>query len=960
MMRPSIQAVSALRGMAVLHAGWLDKWPVSGWGRQARRFFVLRGCAIEYYADDSTSAPAKGVYTLSFDSSVKAGDAFKFTVHTSDGHTLQLRAADAADQEAWLAAIRDVIGALREECGDDAEGAGHAATEDAMREGELHEVQYDLGGFAVPGFGTELSPRRGDAVGDEADEKEEEKGDFFAGDFLEDMVDVVIDDDGGGDAPWDGAGSPCDLPFRQRQVPVSVSVALIGYYKERKQALAGARGRDMLLRKPSGLPQKPGYLSRPSLSPPPSPRHSEGLLSNGPIYTKDRSTLFGGGSGSGPATPDGDAKGGSVRWKFKATKKDFMKLTSGDDAPKEPRGDNMRVLEKWAEVFAKWITLSAARVGDRRMLGLSLAWLDRAKPGIDKDEPNLLRAACRHKHIECVRYLVEERGVDVNGTNGSGAPVVWFCLLGLHAEEARVKAASECFHYLLERGADPTVLNAWGQNIMFWMARTNSPKIGRFMQYMEDFVIVDKQGKERRIDPCQRDKFGSSIMHTAVLYGNRYLVAHLLEKSFCADLLCRSDWAGALDMISDLGLAEDEHITARNSWPGRGLMAAARRLSPLGVAILHNQEAVAQLLVAVSPSTPGGCARRAAVFRDDNEDLALLARAWPSLVPAVLDATDVTVDEQAAGGYVVQTLRLHDWFGDPATRNVYDTPLAILSRSGRPEVLAHPVANLVIHMKWKLFGQRMYIMQLLRYAVVLVSYFLGFIIFPEQGYPWPTVMYARWACFWLCVFLFMKEELVKMAKSRWRYLASPYNWMALASYVCIAAMVPQQALAWQDHASHHDTKEMRALGAVAGALLFLRVLEFLAVLSATGAFVAMLRRVLLDAAKWSGVFLLLLSAFAVAFYSLLHGEDGFSRFGESFFSVFGMSIGEFDYPFHEDRFINDWACAFFAVFVVLVHLLYLNVLIAMMASSYKAVSEDARASASFNRAALLLRYEVAL
>mmetsp|Transcript_20384 Transcript_20384/g.61928 ORF Transcript_20384/g.61928 Transcript_20384/m.61928 type:complete len:162 (+) Transcript_20384:145-630(+) len=73
-----------------------------------------------------------------------------------------------------------------------------------------------------------------------------------------------------------------------------------------------------------------------------------------------------------------------------------------------------------------------------------------------------------------------------------------------------------------------------------------------------------------------------------------------------------------------------------------------------------------------------------------------------------------------------------------------------------------------------------------------------------------------------------------------------------------------------------------------------------------------------------------------------------------------MSIGEFDYPFHEDRFINDWACAFFAVFVVLVHLLYLNVLIAMMASSYKAVSEDARASASFNRAALLLRYEATI
>ena len=110
-----------------------------------------------------------------------------------------------------------------------------------------------------------------------------------------------------------------------------------------------------------------------------------------------------------------------------------------------------------------------------------------------------------------------------------------------------------------------------------------------------------------------------------------------------------------------------------------------------------------------------------------------------------------------------------------------------------------------------------------------------------------------------------------------------------------------------------------------------------------------------DIMIWAVIFVIFLFTFATSFFLLLRNEDeieGFDTFFGCFFSIFKMSVGDFETPFSSNPDINTVASILFVTYIFLVHLLYLNLLIAMMAKSYDKVVEscDGRSTLALARA----------
>ncbi|CAN0052175.1 unnamed protein product [Discosporangium mesarthrocarpum] len=95
----------------------------------------------------------------------------------------------------------------------------------------------------------------------------------------------------------------------------------------------------------------------------------------------------------------------------------------------------------------------------------------------------------------------------------------------------------------------------------------------------------------------------------------------------------------------------------------------------------------------------------------------------------------------------------------------------------------------------------------------------------------------------------------------------------------------------------------------------------------------------------------------MAFYGLLRGEHGFTSFWDSIVTVFIMSMGEIDQPFSDNRQLDTVAVILFMTFMLLVAIVYLNLLVAMMTTSYEKVLKGATAQALMNRAEALVKWE---
>ena len=611
-----------------------------------------------------------------------------------------------------------------------------------------------------------------------------------------------------------------------------------------------------------------------------------------------------------------------------------------------------RALSNWHILTFKWLISSLGRSGAMPSLKRFVKKI-RSKISCRKRDEDLLkvcltnaaRSAVRFKHFPLLKYLIEVEKICPESPNTLGFTLIWFAV----GPYGRTDGGLEIFEYLLEKGANPHSKNLMGQSCLFFVVINKEAVAIEFLDYLI---------RNHSFDPRIIDEFGCSLTHWAVYYDNLKVVEYLFAKGFNAH--SRARWWKLLDIYDRLGLLSEAVIQTRNGWRSRGLMKYTADASPLTVAILHNNAEIAKFLMGLN-SKSCGCEKRAALFMDNNHDLDMVATSWPELLPEVLNSfasnagandgvrTQGRLKSKPEGGFEEVSYSIADLIGPP-TLAAEKTPLAILCRTENPEVFESPIIKLLISLKWSTFGKRRFVKQFLPYLLLVFSYWYGNI---NGKFAFRVVTYVI-SC--MCLLF---EEGSEMRHGRMLYLRSGWNYLSLPSYIAILYVGVSEDLIGGGRETEEANVTNQVLVAICSLALILRSLEFFSILSETSVFIITIFFMIKDIIMWAILFIIFLLTFATSFYLLLRFEEaeGFETFSASLFTVFKMSVGDFDTPFSDTIEIDAAATSLFVAYIFLVHLLYLNLLIAMMAKSYDKVVESADGRSTLALARALVVWE---
>ncbi|CAN0117240.1 unnamed protein product, partial [Ectocarpus sp. 12 AP-2014] len=524
------------------------------------------------------------------------------------------------------------------------------------------------------------------------------------------------------------------------------------------------------------------------------------------------------------------------------------------------------VVDRWEYLVGRWIPLQMARSGD--VLGVR-SFLEKFPAFPDKD--NLLRAAVRYKQYSLVEYLLEEQHMDVNLKNVMGMPVVWFSVAFMQRGDSGVM-----LRYLLQKGADIHIKSRVGQTMLFLLVSSRGKEAIPMLKY-----LVEELG----LSLTEKDEFGSQPLHWAVLHGHLDTVRWISE--YTKYPATRANWAKAFEKMQKIRLVKPEHMGAARSWRIRGLQKSARSLTPLGVAVLHNHEHIAKWLMGYG--TEGeqciSC-KRNNLFKEENRDLALVAKTWPELLPEVLqgfqhdrkvEKYSWDTDEKrpvAPTGWSERTYDIRLLYGLPEVASSR-SPLSIFLQTGHTSLFEVKVVQMVVALKWSVFGHRYYVWELGRYLVLSASFIMGFTIWAEvPNWNGPIdsddnrgrVMGAtisRLLCWVLTLYNLIVEEGRELAasKSIRKYLEGGWNLQSVTAYVLVLAMIPVfrpwgESMDWMEDEFEYSSAGLirRVMTAPAALFLFLRLMEHLAVWKSTGIFIAVIRMVIVETASWAVLF----------------------------------------------------------------------------------------------------------
>ncbi|CAM9258297.1 unnamed protein product [Phaeothamnion confervicola] len=612
------------------------------------------------------------------------------------------------------------------------------------------------------------------------------------------------------------------------------------------------------------------------------------------------------------------------------------------------------VVKMWEQMVVRFLGLQAARGGD---LAVVKSVLERYPDHPDKT--NMFRAAVRFKHYVLVEYFLDVQKMDVNLTNTAGMPLAWFAIMHISRNDGGVM-----LRYLESRGADVSRPSKWGQTVLHLVA-TSEPKVA--------IPILRYLSQQHGLELHSKDMFGSLPLHWAALFGHLETVKWLSDET--CYVMGRCNWAWMFREMQYIQIIRPEHLGAVRQWRARGLDKFATAVTPLGVAVLHNHEEVAKWLMGHDPKAGKGDiqTKRRALFADECRDLLLVSRTWPELLPDVLDGFCTNVRDMAGAasdarrtGWQEKRYDIKLLFGRPDAKPE-QTPLSILLETGYAPLFELRVVQLVVALKWQIFGRMYYLYELTRYMVLCLAFVLGFIVFPTVNSTSGAA--ARVACWLLTLYNLVLEEGREMwaSPSLREYLWSGWNVQSLVAYLLVMSTLPLYVAQWGEAFGFGDSafdgnattmeQARRMVVAPAALFLFLRFMEHLAVWRTTGVLIAVVRMMFLDTIKWSVLFLLFQAAFDVAFFGLLRGEDGYTSMGQTIITVFAMSMGQIETMFSTTPALNAMAAVLVIAFTLLVSVLYINLLVAMMTTSYDVVLKAASAQALMNRVETLLKWE---
>ncbi|DBA01725.1 TPA: hypothetical protein N0F65_010135 [Lagenidium giganteum] len=326
-------------------------------------------------------------------------------------------------------------------------------------------------------------------------------------------------------------------------------------------------------------------------------------------------------------------------------------------------------------------------------------------------------------------------------------------------------------------------------------------------------------------------------------------------------------------------------------------------------------------------------------------------------------------------------------FCGPPWLPIKDTPLYhVLNGSGDvPSLVDHPVFESVLNTKWgdvgaessgrvflellkfligmvqclwrkprstflstsHGFGLAMYICESLCFLALLVSTYCSFVLTDTvagRGISMTTAV------------LMLTMEALDWNKRRWSYAKDATNWINLVAYVGVLTLGVLSSV--ESHFPHIDIA--RAIFIV---LLCFCGLEYLRMVPLTSLLIAITFKMVKDVIKFIVLYGVFQIGFSGSFFLLFQHEDSrYNTYSEAFLATFLMLFGDFD----ADLFLRlDGVKAVVANTLVLLYLvgamvMLMNLLIAMMSTSYQEVLDVAKVARSIARAEMILRMESVL
>uniref|UniRef100_W5KM94 Transient receptor potential cation channel, subfamily A, member 1a n=1 Tax=Astyanax mexicanus TaxID=7994 RepID=W5KM94_ASTMX len=287
-------------------------------------------------------------------------------------------------------------------------------------------------------------------------------------------------------------------------------------------------------------------------------------------------------------------------------------------------------------------------------------------------------------------------------------------------------------------------------------------------------------------------------------------------------------------------------------------------------------------------------------------------------------------------------------------------PLAALNAMvefNRVELLTHPVCKKFLEMKWKAYGMKAHLLNMIVYTLgVLPLTYLIVNLRPKLtvNKNVTTVTMVTTSidkqCYFItsCMFLVLAmntyavgKEIVQMFQQRLKYLRDMSNLMDWSSTICsLLFVIPlllnvESSWHWQ-------------AGALAGLISWINLLLYLQRFERFGIYVVMFREICRTLLSIIVLFIYLILAFALAFYALMVEQRHFGRMFLSLMQTFVMMVGEISY---QDNFLKPYMSSqlpfplmtygIFVWFVLLVPILLMNLLIGLAVGDIAEVQTNA-------------------